>query len=86
MTVAKELSVFFFFEEEMMKKARSSRGGRVGIYTENGGCGLRGRGFIGFVKIEMSRAGFYDEWLLDLRESLSLSLALFKKKNWYRSC
>jgi hypothetical protein len=46
--------VFFFFfeEEEIMKKARSSRGGRVGIYTENGGCGLRGRGFVGFVKIQ----------------------------------
>jgi hypothetical protein len=54
MTVAKEVSVFFFFEEEeeIMKKARSSRGGRVGIYTENGGCGLRGRGFVGFVKIQ----------------------------------
>jgi len=79
MTVAKEVC-FFFEEEEMMKKARSSRGGRVGIYTENGGCGLRGRGFVGFVTIEMPRAGFYDEWLLDLRESLSsLSLSRYFK-------
>ena len=46
--------------EEDEKKARISRGGGDGIYTEDeGGWGLRG--FLVLSKMEMPRAGFYYE-------------------------